>query len=83
MRAINLGLARQTRPVLVITREHMVPVLTTVVLAPVTSTVRGIPSEVAVDPRNGLDHDGVVSLDNRRSVPTRSLGRLLGLLHEQ
>jgi mRNA interferase MazF len=38
------------------------------VSAPITSTIRGITSEVRVGPRNGLDHDCVVSCDNISTV---------------
>jgi mRNA interferase MazF len=53
-------------------------------VAPITSTIRGLVSEVRVGGANGLDHDCVVSLDNIRTIPTRELGRRIGyLLPEQ
>lgn len=57
--------------------------LTNVTVAPITSTIRGIPSELPVGPANGLDHDSVVSLDNVRTIPSTELGRQVGRLLDQ
>lgn len=54
--------------------------MTKVTIAPITSTIKGLSSEVPVGPANGLDHDGVISLDNVVTVPTRLLGRTVGFL---
>lgn len=82
MRAIHLvrGVDK-IRPALVLTRAHMLGRLTAVTVAPITSTVRGIPTEVPVGLRNGLDHDSVVNLDNVMTIPTGDLLRLVGSLH--
>ncbi len=80
MRAIHLAKLDKTRPVLVLTRDEVRPYLTRVTVAPITSTVRGLSTEVPVGPRNGLQHDSVVSCDNIVTVPTEALGRLLGYL---
>ena len=68
------------RPVLVVTRSEAVPVLTSIVVAPVTRTVRGIPTEVSLGPDEGLDVDCAASFDNlqrvRRSVLTTRVGQL-------
>jgi mRNA interferase MazF len=68
------------RPVLVVTRTEAVPVLTWLVVAPVTRTIRGIPTEVALGSEEGLPHDCVASFDNlqpiRRSFLTNRVGRL-------
>lgn len=66
---------------LVLTRELVRPHLRRVTVAPITSTVRGLSTEVPVGARNGLDHDSVVSLDNIVTIPVADLGRQLGLLH--
>src|SRR5215203_47720 len=52
--------------------------MTNVTVAPITSTIKGLSSEVRVGPDNGLDHDCVVSLDNVLTVPTDTLGRIVG-----
>lgn len=80
MRPIHLARLDKTRPVLVLTRETVRPHLTNVTVAPITTTIRGLSTEIAVGPANGLDHDSVVSLDNIQTIPARHLGRQVGLL---
>lgn len=80
MRPIHLARLDKTRPVLVLTRELVRPYLTRVTVAPITSTVRGLSTEVVVGPRNGLDHESAVSLDNIVTIPAVALGRRIGLL---
>ncbi len=80
MRPIHLARLDKTRPVLVLTRELIRPHLTNVTVAPITSTIRGLSTEVPVDRRNGLDHESVVSCDNIQTIPTADLGRQLGQL---
>jgi mRNA interferase MazF len=68
------------RPVMVVTRSEAVRVLSSLVVAPVTSTVRGIPTEVRLGPEEGLVGECVASFDNlrplRRSLLTERVGRL-------
>ena len=68
------------RPVLVVTRSEAVPVLTWIVVAPVTRTIRGIPTEVALGPEQGLPDECVASFDNlqpvRRSFLVERVGEL-------
>ena len=80
MRPIHAARLDQTRPVLILTRELVRPHLHRVTVAPITTTVRGLSTEVPVGARNGLDHDSVVSCDNIVTVPTSVLGRQLGFL---
>lgn len=80
MRPIHLARLDKTRPVLILTRESVRPYLTRVTVAPITSTVRGLSTEVPVGQANGLDHDSVVSCDNVVTVPNSALGRCLGYL---
>ena len=63
-----------------LTREVVRPHLSRVTVAPITSTIRGLSTDVPVGPANGLDHDSVVSCDNIITVPVSALGRLLGFL---
>ena len=55
------------RPVLVLTRPEVIPLLHTVMVAPVTSTRRGAPSEVDVGVER-LKHDSAVNLDHVQTV---------------
>lgn len=54
----------KVRPVLVLTRERFVPRLTSLLVAPVTTTVRGIPTEVALGAGDGLPKDCAANFDN-------------------
>ena len=84
MRPIHVATLDKARPVLVLTRELVRPHLSRVTVAPITSTIRGLSTEVPVGPANGLEHDSVVSCDNVVTVPTSALGRQIGrLLPEQ
>lgn len=68
------------RPVLVVTRNEAIPVLTWLLVAPVTRTVRHIPTEVTLDEADGLPDLCVATFDNlqpiRRTFLTERLGRL-------
>jgi mRNA interferase MazF len=68
------------RPVLVVTRSEAIPVLNWIVVAPVTRTIRAIPTEVALGPAQGLGAPCVASFDYlqpiRRSFLTARVGRL-------
>jgi mRNA interferase MazF len=54
--------------------------MTRVTVAPITSTVRGLSTEVPLGPANGLDDQCVVSCDNIVTVPKVALGRQIGYL---
>ena len=84
MRPIHLADLDKTRPVLVLTRELVRPHLSRVTVAPITSTARGLSTEMPLDARNGLDQPSVVSCDNVVTIPAAALGRQIGrLLPEQ
>jgi mRNA interferase MazF len=70
----------KTRPVLVLTRQEVISLLHTVMVAPITSTIRGAPSEVAVGPGEGLKHDSAVNLDHVQTVEQSALTGYVGTL---
>jgi len=80
VRPIHTAELDRTRPVLVLTRELVRPHLARVTVAPITTTVRGLSTEVPVGAANGLQHDSVVSCDNIVTVPADALGRQIGRL---
>lgn len=82
MHPIWLARLDKTRPVLVLTREEVRAVRALVTVAPITSTVRGLRSEVSVGQHNGLDHESVVNLDSIATVPREVLVRPIGALLE-
>ena len=65
--------AEGRRPVCVLTRDEAIPRLRNVVVALVTSRRRGLRSEVALGPEDGMARECVVSLDNLRTVPKAQL----------
>jgi mRNA interferase MazF len=84
MRPIHVARLDKTRPVLILTREVVRPHLSRVTVAPISSRVRGLSTEVPVGPANGLDQECVVNCDNVVTISVDSLGRLVGyLLPEQ
>lgn len=52
------------RPVLVLTRSEAIPVLPRILVAPLTRTIRGIPSEVRLGSEDGVPKECVASFDN-------------------
>lgn len=80
MRPIHVAQLDAARPVLVLTRDIVRPHMARVTVAPITSTVRGLSTEVPVGRANGLDLDSVVNCDNVVTVPTSTLGRHIGYL---
>ncbi len=68
------------RPVVVLTRDDVIPLLDTVMVAPVTSTIAGAPSEVVVGVDEGLKHPGAVNLDHVQTVIKERLVRYVGRL---
>lgn len=65
---------------MIVTRESAIPVLSQVVVALVTSTIRDLPTEVPVGREHGLDRDSVVNCDNLFTVPKQALGARRGQL---
>lgn len=80
MRPIHLARLDKSRPVLVLTRELVRPHLTNVTVAPITTTVRGLATEIPVGVLNGLNQPSVVSCDNIQTIPVSYLGRKIGHL---
>lgn len=71
---------QKRRPVLVVSRDEVIPVVNNVVVAPVTTTIRHIPTCIPVGPDEGLDHESVASFDNLAAVPKSVLTVRLGAL---
>lgn len=80
MRAIHIARLDKARPVLILTRELVRPHLRTVTVAPITTTIRGLSTEVAVNAANGLTEPSVVSCDNITTIPADVVGAQIGVL---
>ena len=66
------------RPVLVVTRTEAVPVLNAVVVAPITRTIRSIPTEIRLGADEGLDTECVANFDSLQRVGRFALTTKLG-----
>ncbi|MGC5614698.1 type II toxin-antitoxin system PemK/MazF family toxin [Georgenia sp. Z1491] len=80
MREICLVRLDKTRPAVVLTRPAARTAMTKVTIAPITTTAKGLSSEVPLGPENGLDHPCVAAIDNVTTVPTAHLGRTIGFV---
>ncbi|WP_296900443.1 type II toxin-antitoxin system PemK/MazF family toxin [Thiohalocapsa sp.] len=69
------------RPVLILSRPEAIAWLHTVTVAPITSTIRGLPSEVVVGTEAGLKHDSAVNLDHVQTVEQAQIERFIGSLN--
>ncbi len=68
------------RPVLILTRDSALEFLGEATVAPVTSTVRAIPSEVLLTSADGLPRDCAVNLDHLQTVSKAKIGALITTL---
>ena len=65
------------RPVLILTRDPALEFLKAVVVAPVTTTIRNIPSELYLDEDDGLREPCAANFDNLLTVPVSHLGEVI------
>jgi mRNA interferase MazF len=81
-RPIYLAALDKQRPCVLLTRQHMAGHLAWVTIAPVTSQIRRIPTEVKIDAgaETGLNVDSAISCDNIRTVPRSALIHQIGVL---
>lgn len=68
------------RPVLILTRDSVLEYLNEVTIAPITSTVRNIPSEVFLTKADGMPRDCAVNCDHLQTVPKGKIGPLISSL---
>jgi mRNA interferase MazF len=83
IRLYNFSRPDKQRPVLVLTRGSAIHYLSRVTVAPITSSIRGVPSEVVLDIEDGMKERCAVNLHNLVTVAQRSLGRRLAQLSEK
>jgi mRNA interferase MazF len=69
-------------PVLIVTRSEAVPVLNWLVVAPVTRTIRDIPTEIRLGAAEGLQADSVATVDNMQPIRRSFLTERVGMLAE-
>ncbi|HST85906.1 MAG TPA: type II toxin-antitoxin system PemK/MazF family toxin [Kineosporiaceae bacterium] len=80
LRPIYLANLDKIRPVLMLTRQEVIPHLKHVTVALITSRIRGLKVEVEIGRPNGLDHDCVVNCDNVTTIDKDLLLRPIGAL---
>ncbi len=83
MRPIHVARLDKSRPVLILTRELVRPHMDTVTVAPITTTIRGLSTEVPLGASNGLQERCVVACDHLRTIPVAALGEQIGRLLDQ
>jgi mRNA interferase MazF len=62
------------RPVLILTRDSAIAMLHSVTVAPITSTIRNIPTEVVLTEADGLPTTCAANFDNLQTVPKSNIG---------
>ena len=65
------------RPVLILTRNSAIPYLTSITIAPITSTIRSIPSEVVLTTADGMRNECAANFDNMQTVQKANLGAFI------
>ena len=70
----------KNRPVVILTRDSIIPHLGEVTVAPVTSTIRDIPSEVLLGKADGMPKDCAVNCDHMQTVAKTRIGSLIAPL---
>jgi mRNA interferase MazF len=80
IRWYRFGAPDKRRPVLLLTRDSALEFLGEVTVAPITSTIRDIPSEILLTEADGMPRSSVVNLDHLQTVSRERLGRLIATL---
>jgi mRNA interferase MazF len=71
------------RPVLILTRDSTITYLSEITVAPITSTIREIPSEVFLSRDDGMSRDCAINCDHIQTVAKAKIGSILTTLPEQ
>lgn len=80
VRWYEFGKPDKRRPVVVLTRDSALGFLREVTVAPLTSTIRDIPSEVLLTTADGVTRDCAVNLDHLQTVAIQRIGPLISRL---
>lgn len=73
----------EVRPIVVLTRSRVAPLLGRVLVAPITTTVRSLPIEVPLGPEEGVAEGSVANLDNVQLIGVDRLLRRAGLVPDR
>jgi mRNA interferase MazF len=80
VRWYNFKAPDKRRPVLILTRDSVIDYLNEVTIAPITSTIRDIPSEVLLSKQDGLPRSCAVNCDHLQTVPKARIGKRIAEL---
>jgi mRNA interferase MazF len=80
IRLVDLGKPDKRRPVLVLTRTSAVSYLNAVTVAPITRTIRGVPTEVLLGADEGMKDACVANFHSLQTVSVKRIGRYVGSL---
>ncbi len=67
----------KSRPVVILTRDSIIPYIGEITVAPVTSTIRDIPSEVLLDQKDGVAKECAINCDHLQTIAKGRIGSLL------
>jgi len=71
------------RPVVILTRNSLLEYLGEVTIAPITSTIRDIPSEVLLSRHDGMQHDCAINFDHMQTVSKSNIGSMITSLSKE
>jgi len=71
------------RPVLILSRTSAIPYLNEITIAPLTRTIREIPTEVVLGPDDGISVTSAVNLDHLQTVPKAKIGAVIASLRSR
>ena len=74
--------ADKTRPVVIVTRDPLIAHLSNLTVAPLTTRIRGIASQVVLETFDGVIERCAISLDNLQTVPKSALGTFITSLNK-
>lgn len=83
VRWYKFGAPDKKRPVVILTRDSILDYLGEVTVAPVTSTIREIPSEVCLSKHDGMHNDCAVNFDHIQTVSKAKIGSLITTLSDE
>ena len=83
VRWYKFSLPDKKRPVVILTRSSALTFLGEVTVAPITSTIREIPSEVALSSNDGMNRDCAINLDHVQTISKSKIGALITTLAEE
>ena len=80
VRWYTFGAPDKRRPVLILTRDSAIGFLNALTVAPITTTIRDIPSEVILTPEDGMLTECAANLDNIQTVVKQRIGPMIAYL---